>query len=154
MFDYGDEVELTYPISTHVRFWRPEESRRRVIIVRSVRDLVESPLTVAEFLRRPYLLRSRYLIRAFEPRGRRWRQFYAGSSNEFWSPSVLQVGLYGPEDVRPRQIIGRPFEPTPDDRRQLVRALCQWSRFDLGDQQLRILATDLRLARKSLTTPS
>src|SRR5690606_17645707 len=96
-FDRGTEVAINYPLSTHVRFWRPDQYRRREVVIDSVRDLVADPLTVEEFMRRPFLLRSRWLVKAYEPRLRQWRQFYWGSTREFAAPGILRVGLYEPQ---------------------------------------------------------
>lgn len=141
----GEEVALTYPISTHCRFWRPWEVCERELVIHRVRDLVSEPLSVEEYLRRPYLLRSRWLVRAYEPRHRRWRQFYLGSSVEFRAPSVLRVGLYEPEAKKPSQVLGRGFEATCEDRNLLTRALKLWNRHDFGEAKLRVFATDTRL---------
>jgi len=147
MFSRGDEVEISYPVRTHVRLWRPDETRRRQLIIHDIRDLLTEPLSVQDFMRRPYLLRSRWLAKAFEPSHRRWRQFYLGSSREYAAPGILQVGLYEPGATKPSKVFGRQFQPTPEDRRLLVKALRQWSRHDFGEAELRILANDLRVIR-------
>lgn len=147
MFSRGDEVEISYPVRTHVRLWRPDETRRRQLIIHDVRDLLADPLSVEDFLRRPYLLRSRWLAKAFEPEPGRWRQFYLGSSKEYAAPGVLRVGLYEPGEIKPVRVYGRDFQPTLEDRRALVKALRQWSRHDFGEAKLRVFASDLRIHR-------
>lgn len=141
-FDPGMEVEISYPNSTHVRFWRPEDCRKREIVIHTVRDLVTDPLTVAEFMRRPFLLRSRWLVRAFEPKIRQWRQFYMGSSREFASSGSLRVGLFEPEATAPTWLYGQSFEPTSEGRRHLIQRLRDWSQIDFGNARLGIFADD------------
>jgi len=63
-------------------------------VIQSVRDLVTDPLSVQEFMRRPFLLRSRWLVKAYEPGINQWRQFYWGSTREFNQPGLPRVGLY------------------------------------------------------------
>lgn len=145
MFEKGDEVVLTYPQSTHVRLYRPDRATRRLIVVQDVRDLVAEPLTVADVFRRPYLLRSRWLVRGFEPQTHRWRQFYAGTAREYSAPAVLRVGIYEPGATKPAKVIGRGFDATPEDRKVLLRALATWQQYDLGEARLAVFASDLRV---------
>jgi hypothetical protein len=142
-FDRGMEVEINYPVSTHVRFWKPDECRRREVVIDSVRDLVADPLSVDEFLRRPFLLRSRWLVKAYEPRLRQWRQFYWGSTREFAAPGILRVGLYEPGATKPSWLYGRAFHPTPEDRRELMKSLKEWDKLNFGDMSLKVFADDL-----------
>ena len=141
-FERGTEVAIHYPLSTHVRFWRPDQYRRREVVIDSVRDLVADPLTVEEFMRRPFLLRSRWLVRAYEPRLRQWRQFYWGSTREFAAPGILRVGLYEPEASEATWVHGRAFHPPPKDRRELMQLLKRWSKLDVGELSLKIFADD------------
>lgn len=147
MLERGEEVVLTYPRSTHIRLFRPDQTARRLLLVQDVRDLVAEPLSVMDVLRRPYLLRSRWLIRAWEPEACQWRQFYLGSSAEFSAPAVLRVGIYEPGATKPSKLIGRGFEATPEDRKVLLRALLAWKDYDLGEASLRVFADDLRVRR-------
>ncbi len=145
----GKEIRLTYPTCTHVRLWRPNDTEKREIVVHTIRDLVAEPLSLEEFMRRPWLLRSRWLIKAYEPTRRQWRQFYLGSSLEFRGPGVMRVGLYEPGATRPTKIYGRPFEPTAEDRRVLIRAVKEWGRLDFGEASLRVFVDDLRVIVRS-----
>jgi hypothetical protein len=144
MLERGEIAIISYPMSTHVGSVNLERVERREIVVHHVRDLVANPLSVGEFMRRPYLLRSRWLIKAYEPDRNQFRQFYLGSSLEWKSPAVLRVGLYEPDSTRPVKVFGRGFEATPEDRAVLIRALRVWSRHDLGDAKLMVFADDLR----------
>jgi len=141
-FDQGMEVEISYPVSTHVRFWRPDEWRRREIVIHTARDLLTDPLSIAEFLRRPYLLRSRWLVRAFEPAIRQWRQFYWGSTREYSAPGNLRLGLYEPGGKQPSWTFGRAFAPTPEDRRELIKAVRQFEKWDVGGASVKVFADD------------
>lgn len=73
------------------------------------------------------------------------KQFYLGTSQEFYSNGQLRMGLYLPESVRPEELIARPFENSPFDRRLLYQAVLELAGYDFGRLQLRILADDLRL---------
>lgn len=141
----GKEIAITYPRCTHVRLWQPGDEQRREIVIHSIRDLVTDPLSLAEFMRRPWLIRSRHLIKAYEPTTNQWRQFYLGSSREYQSPGILRIGLYEPGAARPVKIYGRPFQATPEDRRILIQTVKDWSKLDFGDANLRVFADDLRV---------
>ncbi len=134
-------IQIHYPRITHVRF-EPRYLPRTIRIER-IRDLVSEPLTPQEFLRRPYVRRSRYLVLGQE--GSRYRQFYLGCSEEFLAPSQLRLALYEPEGEKPVELIGSPFESHVADRKALLRMLEQWQNKSFGDLVLRIYADDLRL---------
>lgn len=142
MFEPGACLEFRYPIfnrcEAHLR-----EFRQRQVKVLRVRDLVRDPLTTEEFLRRPYVIRSRWLVDGVE--NGRYRKFYLGASPEFAAPSELRLGLYEPFADRPSKILIRPVLPTIEDRRALVRLLLKWSGRDFGDCRLGIFADDMRL---------
>lgn len=142
-FDRGANIVIHYPLSTHVRFWRPDQYQRRELVIDSVRDLYADPLTVDEFRRRPFILRSRWLVKAYEPRLRQWRQFYWGSTREFAAPGILRVGLYLDEQPEPSWVMRVCFRPAAGDRKQLLAVLAQWERRDLGELRLRVFADDL-----------
>ncbi|MCM2370931.1 hypothetical protein [Aporhodopirellula aestuarii] len=141
MLEPGSKIDLTYPEKTLVD--QLEHCRRRRIRVIKVRDLMAEPLTVAEFLRRPLLNRSRWLITGFDEDIGKPRQFYLGSSVEFRAPQMLKVALYEPESPRPAYAISRPFGPSKRDRMLMAKALASWSLRDIEDMQLGIYADDL-----------
>src|SRR5690606_3265706 len=120
-----------YPRSTSVHLYRPGETERRQLVITSIRDLLAEPLSAKEFLRRPFLLRSRWLAQAVEGHRHRPRQFYLGSAAEFRSPGSLKVGIYEPGAPRPSRVIGRDFGPTLHDRKLLIRAIREWLTHDL-----------------------
>jgi hypothetical protein len=140
MIEVGQIVEFRYPITTHVRIEQPLFEVRSVEVFR-VRDLVEHPLTFQEYLRRPFVRRSRWMIGGVDLDSKQFRQFYLGCSPEYRAPSQLRIGRYDAERCRPKEIYYRGFEPTISDRKQLVKlALMLQYR-----SELRIFADDLRL---------
>ncbi len=66
MFQSGQQIELVYPVNTDIVFIENATRRVRNLYVHRIRDLVAEPLTPAEYLRRPYVARSRWLILASE----------------------------------------------------------------------------------------
>ncbi len=149
MLSPGDRIELVYPTHTHVRLVDHCSRQIRPITIRSVRDLVADPLTPTEYMRRPYVARSRWLVSAFDESKRTFRQFYLGSSDQFRSPGVLRLAIYHPGATRPHRIITDGFEPTVRDRRLLVRCLLDVLANPVagrgeGEEQIRIIADDLR----------
>lgn len=141
----GDELCIDYPKTTDLRIYRSSPLSQRRLIVHSIRDLVRDPLSVDEFLRRPYILRSRYLIRGVDSVTGQYRQFYLGSSEQFRSAGVLRIGLYLPDANRADRLLARGFQPTLKDRAMLATLLREWQAMDFGDSTLRIFADDLRL---------
>lgn len=145
MIDPGSRIVITYPQTTHVARATLSDARSRQILVHRVRDLVEQPLTLMEFLRRPFVLRSRWLVVATDEQLGKFRQFYLGSSKEFLAPCDLRIGLYESEGTRPVRLLSRGFEPTPHDRRLLVKAVCKWAKHDFEGLHLGIYADDMRV---------
>jgi hypothetical protein len=62
MFSPGTEIALVYPTQTHVLQIDNSPRKTQEIYVHRVRDLIEQPLTPNEYLRRPYVARSRWLV--------------------------------------------------------------------------------------------
>lgn len=145
MFSAGSRIELSYPDSTLVESLA--KLRRRRVRVCGVRDLVREPLTPEEFVRRPFIRRSRWLITGYDLDRRQYRQFYAGSSGEYRSPGLLRVALYEPGADRPTWPFPRPYGPTRRERALLVHCLREWLSRDLADLQLRIYCDDLAVYR-------
>lgn len=142
----GTEIEFHYPMDRHVLRFDPTQSQVRQVVINSIRDLVADPLTPEEFLRRPFLRRSRWLIRAWEPSLRQYRQFYIGSAREFRAPQQLRLALYEPEGQRPAKLLIRSINPAMRDCRTLARLLHRWRDRDFGGLQMRIYADDMRRA--------
>lgn len=145
MFEPGDEISFHYPRTTHVRYYQRCGYRLRNVRVESIRDLVREPLTPDEFCRRPFVLRSRWLVRGFDLDRKRERQFYLGASQEFAAPSELRVALYDPVRGWPAYSLYRGILPSLDDRKFLSKVLTLWRCRDFGDNVLRVYADDMRL---------
>ena len=143
----GSKIEIHYPTSTHVRWLGQVPRTRREIEVVRVRDLLSEPLTLDEFLRRPFVHRSRWLALAKDYGLREWRQFYVGSSQEFQAPGTMRLAIYQPGEGKPSQLLGREFLPTVHDRKLMIRLIRRWKSQDHGELQLRVCCDDLRLIR-------
>jgi len=135
-------LSLTYPRTTHVSFYGSAEFVRREFRLLKIRDLVREPLTIEDFLRRPYNRRSRYLLLGVERTN--YRQFYLGCSDEFYCESQLRLGVYGSEP-RPLEIIGRGFYDDPRERKLMIRLLERWYGKNFNGRELRVFADDFRL---------
>lgn len=143
MIDPGDQLEIRYPVRTHVKHWTESPVQSRYLTIAKIRDLAREPLTAQEFLRRPFVVRSRYLCLARE--GLDWRQFYLGSSLEYRSPSTMRLAIFDPDVPRKLKKICREFQPTVKDRELMIRLINHWNSEDHGDLDLRIVCDDLRL---------
>lgn len=146
MLEHGSFVELAYPTNTHVELIDHAPEKPRNLMVHSMRDLVKTPLTPIEFLRRPYTARSRWLLRAWDVDHRVFRQFYLGSTRKFRSPGCLRIVLEDPDRDPPRVLLGREYQATVTDRRAMVKKLIRWlhEQPDL-ESQLKIIAPDMRI---------
>jgi hypothetical protein len=138
----GTKIELHYPTRTDV-YADSLDWRRRELVIYRIRDLVQQPLSIEEYLHRPFVRRSRYLVIGKE--FGRWKQFYLGSSREYHTAGQLRLGLYGPTDRTPKHLVSRPFDNTPEDRRMLYDAFAEWSAMDFGQLSLRVFCDDLRV---------
>jgi hypothetical protein len=145
MITPGSEIQLSYPDCNLVESLT--KLRRRRIRVYSVRDLLSDPLTPAEFLARPFIRRSRWLISGYDLDRQSHRQFYLGSSAEHQCSGLLKVALYDPHSGRPTRTLPRVFGETLRERCLLVDAIRSWADQDLHDLRLGIYADDLRLIR-------
>jgi hypothetical protein len=148
MYTPGSRIELSYPESTLID--AVTRLRRRRIEVNHVRDLVCDPLTPEEFLRRPLIRRSRWLVTGIDLETMRVRQFYLGSSKQHRSSGILRVGLYAPGDRRPSWPFPLEFNESRRDRELLARAIETWSTRELGELSLRVYAHDFRIIRPPL----
>lgn len=147
MITPGQTIRISYPESTLID--AVSRLRKRRIYVTKVRDLVADPLTPEEFLRRPFIRRSRWLISGIDLDTHQQRQFYLGSSREYKRPGILRVGLYAPGDTRPRWPFPLQFTETRRDRLMLVKAIKAWLSRDLVDLSLRVFVDDFRIIRSA-----
>lgn len=143
----GECVTIHYPDTTHVRFIDAARYLPRRILVKTIRDLIREPLSVSEFLRRPFTLRSRWLVRAVDTDLGELRQFYLGSAIEFSAPAILRAALYEPGIAKPIEFFGGEFGPSANDRRLLMQAVQRWAKYDYGGAELKVTACDLKIHR-------
>jgi hypothetical protein len=143
----GSQLTIHYPRIRHILYCDRSPMVARSIIVREVVDLVEKPLTPEEFLRRPYLRRGRWLVKAIESIGQkqRFRQFYLANSAEFRRHGGMRLALYEPGKRLPVEIISEEFLPTVVERKMLIRLVKKLKDADFGGLQLRIVADDFRI---------
>ena len=137
----GDETVIHYPTSTVVEsngIWRPRRIR-----VLAVRDLVAEPLSVDEYLRRPLVQRSRYLVRAWDYGRRNVRNFYLGTCREYACDTDLWLARLSEDGATP-ELLTRGFRATRKERIQLARTVNRFVR-DLPPQSLGVIAPDLRV---------
>jgi hypothetical protein len=105
-----------------------------------VRDLVADPLTIEQFLRRPYLRRSRYQLRVVDLATGRRRTIYERLLRENFRDCPLRVGVY--EGRKLVELMATNYGPSVADRRGLLRFLAKYSTTDFGDYRLGILSDD------------
>jgi hypothetical protein len=140
--EIGGELSFRYPRNTHVKLFDSVTADQRRVLIRGVRDMVQQPLTVAEFIRRPFVARSRYMIYAFEPDRRLFRQFYLGTSPDFLAPGIVRLGDRRPLGRGRMQLLSRGYEPSVVDRQAFLRLLQTWPEHQL--RQLSVLVDDFR----------
>jgi hypothetical protein len=97
--------------------WMPRE----LSIVERI-DLLKKPLTIHDYLRRPMVRRGRWLLRCWDVKSQRYRQFYECAFREFWFDDCLKIGEQIGNKIVP---VSHGFEPTWSDRKQLEIILHQ-----------------------------
>lgn len=117
----------------------------RKFLVRYVRDLVHHPITVADFRRRPFIHRSRYLLNVIDLDRNEYRKIYERLARESWRETPLRVGLYSGSQLV--DIVSSNFGPTYRDRCELLRMLNALEKMDLGKLTVGIFSDDLELIR-------
>ncbi|MCD0460023.1 hypothetical protein [Roseiconus lacunae] len=143
MIEPGDRLQIHYPDTTLIN--AIANLKRRKIHVHQIRDLVAEPLTPEEYLRRPLIRRSRWLVSAFDDSCGGWRKFYLGSTTEFETRGDLRLALYEPDGIRPYKLITRGFNESRRDRVLLAKTIMAYAAaFDDHDLVLRVVADDLR----------
>lgn len=144
MIEPRQRLILTYPKSTIVE----EKSQfvRRKLIVQSVRDLVQKPLTIREFQRRPLTHRGRLIVRAWDQTVREYRQFYLSSSKEFQAETMLRLAVYVPGRPMPVDVLSRGYGPTKQERILLARRIGRYLDKNLHGLELGIFADELKVS--------
>ncbi len=143
MLEIGQRLVVHYPVSTHIS--AEPVFRRRELIIKGLRDLVQEPLTVEEYCQRTLVRRSRWLVHARDVQLGQWRRFYLGTTQEYWRSTPLRLGLFHPETGRFVELLGKPFEPTPHDRILLARTALDWSGRDFDGLKLGVFADDFQV---------
>lgn len=145
MIEPGQTLKLHYPSCTHVLDFSCAPRLPRVLTVRRIRDLVTEPLTLQEFLHRPYIVRSRWLAIGWDIEKRVWRQFYLGSSDEYQAIGQLRFAVYHPRRLLPSRVVSQGFDATIDDRELMLRVLKRWQEKGRPTYNLRVCCDDMRL---------
>jgi hypothetical protein len=109
----------------------------RNFITLATRDLFRDPLKPREFLKRPFIDRSRWLIRGIDTNTGRERKFYLGS------PADLRITLMS--GGKPKFTFPRPFGTPPAERLLLVESLREVQQLGKLSLKLRISCDDLRV---------
>ncbi len=148
-FQLGKTYRIHYP--TNCLLASDPQFSHREVYIRGFRDLLTDPLTIDEFLRRPLLRRSRWIIKTADPNlPRKYRQFYIGSCQELWRDTPLRIGWYDPKqpETRPLAIAPFNFPNTTSQRLELAKSLVRWrDHQDPDGLVLRVFCDDLRIRR-------
>lgn len=135
-------IRTCYPRTTHLAtpapHWEP-----RTFQVLGIRDLVQEPLTIEEYLRRPMTRRSRYLIRVRDLERGACRSVYHRSMSDWYRETPLRIGVY--EGSKLVDMTSHNWGPTLADRRSLIRFLQKFDGFDMGEFQIGIFSDDCEL---------
>lgn len=83
-------------------------------------DLVETPLPISDYLRRPLIRRGRWLIRAYDIDLKKYRQFYECAFKHNFREPPLRIGQFFEGRIVP---LGRAYKPTVKERRRLAMTL-------------------------------
>jgi hypothetical protein len=95
----------------------PQKSRR--VLLRSLRDLRETPVFISAFLARPELIRTLYRWEGYDFHCMGDRAFY----NPLGKPCALYVAMYDPLTGERGEAITEAFEQTPEGIKELT-AIC------------------------------
>jgi hypothetical protein len=112
--------------------WMPRE----LSIVQRI-DLLKEPLSIRDYLRRPMVRRGRWLLKCWDARAKKYRQFYECAFREFWFEDQLKIGQW--IDGKVVQI-SEPFEPVWDERKRLELILHR-----LKDRELVVYSDGLKV---------
>jgi hypothetical protein len=141
MIAVNQVLSVGYPVSTDVT--ARLEFRDRELMVRRVRDLVTEPLTIAEYLRRPLVRRSRFLLSGTDLSCGQFRRFYLRSAREFLRDTPLRVGMF--EGGHLVELTRTNWGPTARDRMALARFLGRFAGANLGGLEIGVFSDDLEM---------
>jgi hypothetical protein len=126
-FDFpvpGSTIVIPYPKKNRHYFgrdprrFRAKAIRQRTVVVLTIEDGQQIPISIGAFLRRPTVRRGRWRIIAWEPAKRDLRTFYPDCDQ----PCRLQLGLWNPKTGECLQRIGEPHEQTAEGLLELKGA--------------------------------
>ncbi len=145
MLPLRQNVEINYPVCTHVDAQKLE-FRPRVLRAYKIRDLVTDPLTIREYLARPFIRRGRYLALCKDLRSGELRQFYVASTQEHWRQTPLRFCLFDPAAKKPIEIMPSCYGTSTRDRLILSKTLLNFldAEFE-GDLRIGIYCDDLQV---------
>ena len=141
MLELGARVELEYPSRSLVGV--EPAFLRRVMLVRSVRDLVKDPLTPAEFIRRPMVHRSRFLFRCLDVQKNAYRNVYEGAAREWRRDCPHRWGLFCGNQLMER--VAGAWGNSEHDRLELRKLLEKWRFEDFAGWRIGVFVDDLRV---------
>lgn len=121
----------------------PEWRLRNLTEVKRI-DLVENPLPISDFLRRPLVRRGRWLIRAWDCDSQSYRQFYECAFRNTFRELPLRIG----ERLMSGKIsqVGREYGPTIRERRKMAIVLHRLKKIN----NLFVYADDLIVMREAI----
>lgn len=122
LFTSNAEIRCHYPAQNLVSSREPVFHWRHFRVAK-VRDLYTHPLSVQEFLRRPFQRRCRYLLEVWDIANRRRRHVYPSSMMEYWHDCPLKIGIYPVIGEPPAAILTRQFGASPEERILMCQVL-------------------------------
>lgn len=145
MLQLQRNVEINYPICTHID--APQlQFRPRSIRPYRIRDLVKNPLTIREYLARPYTRRGRYLALSKDLTTGTLKQFYLSSTEEHWRDTPLRLCLFNDTTGKIDCLMPHLYGSTKRDRLVLSKVVIEFldTEFEPGFR-LGIFADDLQV---------
>ena len=118
----------------------PVWQRRRLSNIHRI-DLLEHPLPIRDYLRRPLIRRGRWLIRAYDIDLGNFRQFYECGFRHCFREPLLRIGER--DDNGKLRPVGDHYAATVADRRMMAMVLHRLKSKD----GLFVYADDLRVVR-------
>lgn len=138
VFKTSELLLLNYPTQTLLQTEWSYRTRRLEVI--KVRDLLRSPLTPEEYLRRPLIHRGRWLVKARDLDSEEVKQFYLASSKEYYRATGLRLALYWPnsDGEMYAEVLPHRFAATRRDRIVLALSLIKLKSVDFSGFDLRV----------------
>lgn len=145
MLPLRQNIDVHYPVCTHIAVDKLE-FRQRVIRPYKIRDLVTDPLTIREYLARPFTRRGRYLALCKDIRSGQLRQFYLSSTQEHWRDTPLRFCLFDDAAKKPVEIMPVNYGTTKRDRLILAKTVIEFLDTEFyGNLRIGIFSDDLQV---------